>query len=168
GFVESIDTNTALIRKHISIPDLVVRTLILGKNTNTQIGYVYIDSIADEEVIAELEKRLKGIDEKAVISTGQIEDYIEDSVWSPFPQFLNTERPDRVVANLLEGKIAIFTDQSPGALIAPVTFFSFYESPDDFNGRVIVGSFFRMLRMFSFLIAVFLPAFYIAVVGFHS
>ena len=61
-----------------------------------------------------------------VYSIGQIEDYLEDSVWSPFPQFLNTERPDRVVANLLEGKIVIFTDQSPTALIAPVTFFSFY------------------------------------------
>ena len=73
------------------------------------------------------------------ISIGQIEDYLEDSVWSPFPQFLNTERPDRVVANLLEGKIAIFTDHSPTALIAPVTFFSFFESPDDFNGRVYCG-----------------------------
>ena len=110
----------------------------------------------------------RNIDRPKIYSIGQIEDYLEDSVWSPFPQFLYTERPDRVVANLLEGKIVIFTDQSPAALIAPVTFFSFYESPDDFNGRVIVGSFFRILRLFSFMIAIFLPAFYIAVVGFHS
>ncbi|MCM3637568.1 spore germination protein [Sporosarcina luteola] len=168
GFVESIDKNISLIRKHLPIPDLVRKDILIGTDTNTKVTYVYIESIADKDVVNEVKTRLKNIDRSKIYSIGQIEDYLEDSVWSPFPQFLNTERPDRAVANLLEGKIVIFTDQSPSALIAPVTFFSFYESPDDFNGRVIVGSFFRMLRLFSFLIAVFLPAFYIAVVGFHS
>lgn len=168
AFVESIDKNISLIRKHLFITDLVVKDIRLGKDTNTKVTYVYIESIADKDVVKEVKTRLEKIDRPKVYSIGQIEDFLEDSVWSPFPQFLNTERPDRAVANLLEGKIVIFTDQSPTALIAPVTFFSFYETPDDFNGRVIVGSFFRMLRIFSFLIAVFLPAFYIAVVGFHS
>lgn len=168
GFVESTDKNISLIRKHLFIPDLVVKDVRLGEDTNTKVTYVYIESIADKDLVKEVKTRLEDIDRPKIYSIGQIEDYLEDSVWSPFPQFLNTERPDRAVANLLEGKIVIFTDQSPSALIAPVTFFSFYESPDDFNGRVIVGTFFRILRLFSFLIAIFLPAFYIAVVGFHS
>lgn len=168
GFVESIDKNISLIRKHLAIPDLVVGEIKLGKVTNTRVTYIYIDSIADKEVIEDVKNRLEDIDEPKIQSIGQVEDYLEDSVWSPFPQFLNTERPDRVISNLLEGKIAIFTDQSPTALVAPVTFFSFYESPDDFNGRVFVGSFYRILRLLSFLLAVFLPAFYIAVLGFHS
>jgi len=129
---------------------------------------MYIDSLADKDVIADVKKKLEGIETNGVIGSGQIEDSLECSVWSPFPQLLNTERPDRVVANLLEGKIAIFTDHDPTALIAPITFFSFYQSPDDFNGRVLVGSFFRVVRLLSFFVAVFLPAFYIAVVAFHS
>lgn len=168
GFVESIDKNISLIRKHLFISDLVVKEVHLGKDTNTKVTYVYIESVADKEVVKEVKLRLENINQPNVYSIGQIEDYLEDSVWSPFPQFLNTERPDRAIANLLEGKIVIFTDQSSSALIAPINFFSFYETPDDFNGRVIVGSFFRMLRIFSFFVAVFLPAFYIAVVGFHS
>ena len=168
GFVESNDKNISLIRKHLAIPDLVVKDLRLGKVTNTKVTYVYIESIADKEVVEEVKSRLENIDSPKIYSTGQIEDYLEDSVWSAFPQFLSTERPDRVVANLLGGKIVIFTDESPTALIAPVTFFSFFESPDDFNGRVYIGTFFRFLRLFSFMIAIFLPAFYIAVVGFHS
>ncbi|TQR05537.1 hypothetical protein FG383_19605 [Psychrobacillus soli] len=51
-----------------------------------------------------------------VYSSGQLEDYLEDSIWSPFPQFLNTKRPDRVVANLMEGKIAILSDANTDAL----------------------------------------------------
>lgn len=168
GFVESIDKNISLIRKHLAIPDLVIKDLRLGKETNTKVTYVYIESIADKDVVEDVKNRLEDIDAPKIYSIGQIEDYLEDSVWSPFPQFLNTERPDRVVANLLEGKIVIFTNQSPTVLVAPVTFFSFFESPDDFNGRIYVGTFFRILRLFSFMIAIFLPAFYIAVVGFHS
>jgi len=168
GFVESIDTNISLIRKHLAIADLVVDDIRLGKDTNTQITYVYIESIADKVVVEDVKNRLENIKEPKIYSIGQVADYLEDSVWTPFPQLLKTERPDRVVANLLEGKIVIFTNHSPAALIAPVTFFSFYESPDDYNGRVLVGSFYRILRLFSFIIAIFLPAFYIAVVGFHS
>lgn len=168
GFVEALDMNIGLVRKHLAIPDLVVKSIHLGSDTNTRVSYVYIESIADEEVVNEMKKRLENIGLDKVWGTGPIEDYLEDSVWSPFPQFLNTERPDRVVANLLEGKIAVFSNSSPTALIAPVNFFSFYESPDDYNGRVLVGSFYRLLRLISFIAAIFLPAFYIAVVSFHS
>ena len=168
GFVESFQKNISLIRKRLAIPDLVVRTIRLGNDSNSQVNYIYIESIADADLVVELKMRLEDVKSKMIISAGQLADYIEDSVWSPFPQFLNTERPDRVVANLLEGKIAIFTDHTPTCLVTPVTFFSFYQSPDDFNGRFLVGSFYRMVRLFSFITAIFLPAFYIAVVGFHS
>ena len=168
GFVEGFDMNIGLLRKHLPIADLVVKSMRIGSDTNTRVSYVYIGSIADQDVVLQLENRLESIQASKIISTGQIEDYIEDFVWSPFPQFLNTERPDRVVANLLEGKIAIFTDNSPVALVAPVNFFSFYESPDDYNSRALVGSFYRILRLISFISAIFLPAFYIAVVSFHS
>ena len=168
GFVESIDKNISLIRKHLSVPDLVVKELRVGKDTNTKVTYVYMQSIADKDVVELVKTRLENINIPKVYNIRQIEDHLEESVWSPFPQLLLTERPDRVVANILEGKIAVFTDQSPAAIIAPVTFFSFYQSPDDYNGRALVGSFYRLLRLLSFLIAVFLPAFYIALVGFHS
>ncbi|MEK3934524.1 spore germination protein [Sporosarcina sp. FSL W7-1349] len=168
GFVENLQQNLSLVRKKLISSDLVVKSIQKGHKTNTSITYLYVDTIADPDVVAEVEARLNRIDEDIILSLGQIEDYLEDSTWTPFPQFMNTERPDRVVQNLVEGKIAVFTNDSPTVLIAPVTFFSFYQSPDDFNGRVLVGSFYRLLRLFSLVMAIFLPAFYIAVVSFHS
>ena len=88
GFVESIDKNISLIRKHLSIPDLVVKDIRLGKDTNTKVTYVYIESIADKDVVEDVKTRLENIDRPKIYSIGQIEDYLEDSVWSPFPQFL--------------------------------------------------------------------------------
>lgn len=168
GFVENMQQNLTLIRKKLVSSDLVVKSTVIGSKTNLTITYLYLDSIVDKSVLTEIEARLNKIDEEIMLSAGQIEDYLEDSVWSPFPQFLNTERPDRTVENLVEGKIAIFADNSPTALIAPITFFSFFQSPDDFNGRVLVGSFYRLLRLLSLFTAIFLPAFYIGVVSFHA
>lgn len=167
GLVESLETNLALLRKRIHNPALVVKSFSIGKETNTKAYYLYIDGVIKPETLEEIEKRIDAIDIDYFYSVGQLSDELEDSVWSPFPQLLNTERPDRVMANLVEGKVVLLTNISPTALIAPVTFFSFYQSPDDYNGRVLVGSFYRIVRLVSFIAAVFLPAFYIAIISFH-
>jgi spore germination protein KA len=167
GLVEGLETNLALLRKRIHNPALVVKSFSIGKETNTKAYYLYIDGVIKPETLDEIEKRIDAINIEYFYSVGQLSDELEDSVWSPFPQLLNTERPDRVVANLVEGKVVVLTNISPTALIAPVTFFSFYQSPDDYNGRVLVGTFYRIVRLMSFLAAVFLPAFYIAIISFH-
>ena len=66
-----------------------------------------------------------------------------------------------------EGKIAIVIDGAPKAYILPATFTVFFQSPDDYASRWELGSFFRILRLFSYLNALMLPALYIAVVTFH-
>ncbi len=169
GFVEDMDVNLGLIRKRMRVPDLIVKKVAVGTENKADVYYFYLARFANQDNLTELERKLDRMKDEVdgLYSSGQTNDYIEDSPLSPFPQIMNTERPDRVFANLTEGKIIIMSDFSPTAFVAPVTLFSFYQSPDDFNSRVIVGSFYRMVRVFSFLAAIFLPAFYIAIVSFH-
>jgi len=169
GFIENVDVNIGLIRKRIRMPNLVVTKIEIGVETKTDVYYMYLDKVANTQSLLEVERRLKLMQDRtpSLYTAGEVGDFLEESVYSPFPQMLNTERPDRVFANLVEGKIAVLTNISPTVLIGPVTFFSFFQSPDDYNGRVLVGSFYRIVRIFSFIGAVFLPAFYIAIVSFH-
>ncbi|MGE6516574.1 spore germination protein [Lysinibacillus sphaericus] len=124
GLIENLDTNLALLRKRINTPALVVKSFLIGKETNTKAYYLYMDGVIKPETLQELEKRIQAINIDYFYSMGQLSDELEDSVWSPFPQLLNTERPDRVVANLVEGKIVVMPNTSPAAIIAPVTFFN--------------------------------------------
>ncbi len=167
GLVESVDTNLALLRKRVNNPALVVKAFSIGNETKTKAYYLYMDGVVKPETLQEMKKRIATMNIDYFYSLGQLSDALEDSVLSPFPQLLNTEHPDRVIANLVEGKVVVMTNISPTALIAPVTFFSFYQTPDDYNGRVLVGSFYKLVRLLSFITAVFLPAFYIAVISFH-
>ncbi len=167
GFTESLSSNIQLVRERIVNPNLIVNYFTVGEETNTKIAITYINNITNPTLVEKVTNRIKTISSDMVFSPGFVEELIEDHPLSPFPQFLNTERPDRVMANLMEGRIAIFSEGVPTALICPVSFFSFYQSPDDYNNRFIIGSFYRLIRFISFFIAIFIPSFYIAVVTFH-
>lgn len=167
GFIEDLMINLNLIRKKIENPKLTIKYFTVGIETKTRLALVFMDNLANPKLVQEVKKRIESISSDMVMSPGFMEEFIEDSPSSVFPQVLNTERPDRVIAQLLEGRVAIAAEGSPTVSIIPVTFFSFYQSPDDYNSRWITATFFRLIRLLSFIIAVILPAVYIAVIAFH-
>lgn len=168
GFVDSFSTNLQLLRQRVKSPFLKVKYFTVGKLTNTKVGMIYLDNLVNKELIKEVERRITSIEIDQLHSTGDLEGLIEDHPFSIFPHILATERPDRAVSYLTGGKINLIVDGSPRVLVVPITFFAFYQSPDDYNSRWLVGSFFRLIRVFSFIIAISLPAIYIAIVSFHS
>ncbi|MDQ6420040.1 spore germination protein [Paenibacillus sp. LHD-117] len=168
GFVEQLNVNIFQLRNRIRHPKLKVTFLSLGKLTKTKIALVYMENLADLEVVAECERRLAEFPGEHLYSTGNIAEFLEEHPFSPFPQTMQTERPDRCESYIMDGKIAVLVEGNPTALLLPITFFAFYQSPDDYNNRWIIGTFNRIIRMISFVFAISLPAIYIAIVSFHS
>ncbi|SFI72658.1 spore germination protein [Thermoflavimicrobium dichotomicum] len=168
GFIENLSVNLFLVRNRLESQNLVVRYYQLGDATKTKVAVLYMQDLANPDLVKEVDHRLRSISIDTIISPGYIAELTENNPYSPFPQILFTERPDRTVAHLMEGRVAILAEGDPTALIVPVTLFAFYQTPDDFHSRWIVGSFIRVIRLASFLIAFQLPAFYIAVVSFHA
>jgi spore germination protein KA len=167
GFTEGLHTNIHLLRRRIANKNLAVKYFKIGKKTNTNIAIVYMNEIANPSLVQEIEKRIRAIESDMIFNPGYMEEFLEDQPSSPFPEMLMTERPDRAMANILDGRVALLTADSPTALILPSGFFTFYQSPDDYNSRFIAGSFYRMIRMFAFFIAIFFPALYIATISYH-
>ncbi|GIP20988.1 spore germination protein [Paenibacillus sp. J22TS3] len=168
GFIESLTVNLYLIRKAINASDLIVKYYTLGSTAPRRVALIYLHSLAQPETVQKVESRLESISIDSVISTGFLQENMEDNPYSIFPQHLNTERPDHASSYLLTGKIAILLEGDPTALIVPASFFAFYQTPDDYNNRWIIASFVRIIRLISFITAFQLPAIYIATVSFHS
>lgn len=167
GFTETLRVNTAMIRRRLKDPSLRLIDLKLGERTNTNIAIVHLDGVADPDIVKQVKERIEKIKLDGILESGYIEEMIQDVVWSPFPTIQNTERPDAVVSHLLEGKVAIIVDGTPQVLIAPAVFSQFYYSPEDYYSGYLIGSFLRVLRLLSFVIALMLPALYIAFISFH-
>ncbi len=167
GFVESLDTNFSMLRKRIKNSSLKFKTATLGSQTNQKAALAYIDGIANADIVSSLFKKITDIETDGLPAIGYIEQMIQTHPNSLFPQFLATERPDKAVSALLEGRIVIMLDGTPVILIAPITFMSFFQALDDYSTSWIHGSFLRMVRMAALFIAIMLPSLYIAVTTFH-
>ncbi|XRG79013.1 spore germination protein [Rossellomorea sp. GAMAL-10_SWC] len=163
---ENIDTNLNMLRKQVETPDLIVKSYIIGRRSNSRVSVVYLHSLANDVVLMELEKKIESIDIDYIESPGFVEELITDDKFSLFPKFLVSERLDRIRSYLMDGKIAVLTDGSPECVILPVSFWSFFQTPDDYQVGWIVGSTFRFLRIFCFILAISLPGLYVALVTF--
>lgn len=167
GFVESIQSNLALIRRSIRDPNLRFKSYTAGKRSKNNLVVAYVEGIIHPPLLVELDRRLKTMDIDVVPESGYIEEWIEDSFLSPFPQILHTERPDKVTTAIMQGKFAILLDGTPFALIAPSVFANVLQSPEDYYERWTIGSLLRLLRYFGAFISIFLPALYIALITYQ-
>ncbi|MCP1452366.1 spore germination protein [Priestia megaterium] len=168
AFTESLGTNTAMVRRIIKTPDLWMESLKVGRVTKTDVTFMYIHGIANDKVVDEVRQRLQRIDIDSILESGYIQQLIEDQTATTFPTIYNTERPDVVAGNLLEGRIAIFVDGTPFVLIAPAVFIQFFQSAEDYYARFDIATSIRLLRIFMFMISLIAPATYVAVTTFHQ
>lgn len=167
SFTETLRDNTAMIRRKIKDPKLWLETLTIGRLTKTDVGLMYINGIAKPSVIETARNRLQSIDIDGILDSGYIEELIEDDKWTLFPAVYNTELPDNVASQLLEGKVAILVDGTPNVLIVPTQFVSFFQSNEDYYQRAFYASMLRILRYLSLGISLLFPSFYIAITTFH-
>lgn len=167
GLTETFRMNTALIRRRIRDPRFKVKQKQIGIRSKTDIAILYIEDIVNPKILEELYKRLEKINIDAILDSGYIEQFIEESSYSPFPQIQTTERPDVVAAAVYEGRVGILVDNSPFALIVPTTLAAFFQSPEDYYSRNILSTFIRFIRLFAGIVSVLAPAAYIAITSFN-
>ncbi|RXT04873.1 spore germination protein [Ammoniphilus sp. CFH 90114] len=167
GFTENLRTNTAHIRRHLRDPNLRFESFKVGRRSKKTLVLCYVDGIVNPALVKEARRRIQSIDLDDVPESGYIEQWIEDSFLSPFPQIQHTERPDKVAAGIVQGRIALILDGSPFALVMPMTLASSMQSPEDHYERWLIGTLLRVLRYGAAFLATFLPALYVALVSYH-
>jgi hypothetical protein len=165
GFTEVLKDNIGMVRRWIRDPNLQLEKVVIGERTSTDTVVMYLKDVANPDIVAEVHKRLKKINIDGIVDAGYISELITDNRLTLFPLVQETERPDKVVASLLEGRVTILVDQSPFAIIVPVTSTEFYQTPADFYYNYWTGSFLRFIRAVGTLIAVTLPGLYAAVIS---
>jgi len=167
GFIEDIHINLGLVLRRLKTPDLKILTYHIGKQTRTKVIAIYLENEAAAATVDEVKRRLTSIQMNVLIDSAQIEEWIQDSTFSPFAQIMNTERPDRIATALNQGKVAIMTDGTPNVLIVPTTFFDLLHPSEDLYERFYFANFLRLLRVFTFFLSLFAPSLYIALTTFH-
>ncbi len=168
AFTERLNVNTALLRKRIKSPDLKMEKFVLGRLSKTDVVLVYVRGLADEGTLDEIRERINRIDTDMIVDSSYIEQFIQDSPFSPFPQAEAAEKPDGCAAALAEGRFVILVDGSPISILVPAVFVHFLGSSSDYYERFYFASFIRLIRYISLLIALLGPSIYIALTTYHQ
>jgi len=167
GFTESAEVAIGLLRRRIRNPQLRFEKHVLGSETATPVYIAYIAGLANEGFLKELRRRILRFGGDSIFDSGNVEELIADRQLTPFPLVYNSERPDSVASHLLEGKLAVIVEGSPFVLSAPVTFQDFFQSAEDYYQPFLMASAIRLIRYFSFMLALLLPSAYVALITFH-
>lgn len=168
AFVEKLRTNTSMLRRLISNENLIIENTSAGKVSKTKIAICYMKDIANNDLVAEVKYRINNLNVDTIISSGQLEQLIQDDSLLPFPQIIATERPDKATNHMLEGRVVVIVDGSPYCLIMPGVFIDFLSSPEDVNLKFQYANLLKIIRIFAFIITLFLPGIYVAITNYHT
>ncbi|WP_372496288.1 spore germination protein [Metabacillus halosaccharovorans] len=167
AFVESIESNINLIRKRIPDEKLRIRELQIGDLSKTKVAILCVEEIVDEENFRTVLQRINEIEFDQISDSSFITQMISDNHNSPFPQLLDTERPDRVASILAEGKVGVMVDGSPHVLIGPTTLVEFFSAFDDYFYNWVNASFIRLVRLFAVAFSILITPIYVAALTYH-
>lgn len=167
SFVESLVTNTALVRRRLRTPRLRLEGKSLGRESLTAVDLVWVEGLTNPLLVEQLRGRLEQIDIDALLSTGDLEPYLEGEWHSSFPQLLFTERPDRFCRGVLEGRVGLLAEGLPLGALLPGDLAEFLEAPQDREYHALMAGALMVLRCTCLLFTLVLPGFYIALASFH-
>lgn len=167
AFTENYQNNIGLIRKRIRSKDLKINEHVIGTSSKTKVALLYMDNIANKDLVNKVEKKLKTMTMDYVANSNYISENLTEK--NPMlPTNLMTERPDLVSFNLMEGKIAIVVENTPQAIIIPAFFSDFIKTIDDYYQNSKNVSVTRIIRVLALIISIFTPAIYIALTTFNQ
>ena len=167
AFVETVRSNTSLIRRHLRSPDLRLYETQVGRRSLTNVSVIWLEGVTNRELVERMKARLNEIDIDGLISTAAVEEYVTGSRATAFPLLQYTERTDRFCQGILNGQVGLLVDGLPQGYLAPVEIGGLMSSPEDRSVDYVSASCIRVLRYGALLLSLLLPGFFIAMATFH-
>lgn len=163
GFVETIVFNTALMRRRIRDPHLIMEMTEAGQSSRTDIAICYMSDRVDQELLDNLRQRIRelNLDDLRMNQQSLAEALFKRKWFNPFPKFKYTERPDTAAACLLEGKVVILVDNAPSAMILPTSILDMIEEANDYYFPTLTGIYLKVTRTLITVATVFFTPLYL-------
>lgn len=167
SFTEQIDQNVTLLRRRLPLTELKTENFSAGYLTKVKVVMMYIEGIANPDIVDIARKKISKVNFDIILEQSELAAFMEDHIHSVFPQFQQTDRPDQCAYSLGLGKIVILVANTPFALVAPITFFNLFQTPEDYIHRWLVASFLRCIRYVSYVVSLLLIPLYVALTTYH-
>lgn len=161
GFTEDIKVNLGLVRKRVKSDKLKVKTLTVGKESQTAVVLCYIEGICPDGLPEKIEKQIYAKEIDNVPDSSYVAAFVSERPHSLFKRNATCEKPDIFCAKICEGRVGIIVDGSPIALTVPYMLVEDFQTAEDYYAVSYRSTFLRILRLTAVLIGMMLPALYV-------
>ena len=168
AFVETVRTNTSLLRRHLRSPELRLYETRVGKRTLTNVTVAYLEGVTDRSLVERMKERLREIQTDSFLTPASVEELVTGSRKTAFPLVQYTEWADKFCAGLLDGRVGLLVDGLPLGYLAPADLGYLMESQEDWSRDFMTASCLRILRYGALIFSLLLPGLYIALAAFHQ
>ena len=168
AFVETVRTNTSLLRRHLRSPELRLYETRVGKRTLTNVTVAYLEGVTDRSLVERMKERLREIQTDSFLTPASVEELVTGSRKTAFPLVQYTERADKFCAGLLDGRVGLLVDGLSLGYLAPADLGYLMESQEDWSRDFMTASCLRILRYGALIFSLLLPGLYIALAAFHQ
>lgn len=168
AFVETVRSNTSLIRRHLRSPDLRFFETQVGRRSLTNVSVVWLEGITNKDLVERMKRRLAAIDIDGFLTPSAVEEYVSGSRTTAFPLLQYTERTDRFCQGILDGRVGLLVDGLPLAYLAPANLMYLMDSAEDRSRDYFTASAIRILRYLALIASLMLPGVFIALATFHQ
>ncbi len=162
GFIEDIKINTSLVRRRLKTPDLRFHMMTVGRRSTTSVAVCWLEGTTPKKTVEEVKKKLQEIDIDIIPDSSYLTHFLSSRPYSLLKQVGTTEKPDIFCAKIAEGRVGIIVDGTPIALTVPYLIVEDFQSSEDYFVPAYRATFTRILRLLALLVAIYLPAFYVA------
>ncbi|SNS82391.1 GerA spore germination protein [Anaerovirgula multivorans] len=166
GFNEKLSDNISLIRRRIHNPKLKFEKLLIGEQSDTAVVLMYIEDQAPAKVVEFVRNRIQKAKIKFLLESKTLDEALQTKR-TIFDTIGYTEKPDKVVAKLTEGRVAILQENTPFAVTAPHFFVEYFSVGEDYYLNGYGQSYFRTVRWVAFFVSLLLPGLYMALIAYH-
>ncbi|MEV5025664.1 spore germination protein [Paenibacillus sp. LPE1-1-1.1] len=165
SFIEDIDTNIGIVRKQIISQHIKVKSFVAGIEQQKKLSLIYDDSHADPGLVSKIMEQLERSSDKEIDNLQNLSKSLGLSSWSAVPKFNTTELPQEVASALKKGRVVLFLDRLPFALVLPNLIWDMFSIENDHNFPLPLMVIIRLLRVIGLLITLLAPGLYVALVA---
>ncbi len=161
GFTEDIKINLGLVRKRLKSDKLKIKTITVGKQSQTTVAICYLEGVCPEGLPEKIEKQILNNEIDVIPDSSYVAGFMSERPHSLFKRNSTCEKPDIFCAKVSEGRVGIISDGSPIALTVPYMLVEDFQAAEDYYAVKYRSTILRILRLAAVLIGISLPAIYV-------
>ena len=162
GFVETVVSNTAMIRRRIRSEHLVMEMQEVGDSSRTDIAICYMKDRVNKEILCDLRQKVLSIrtDDLRMNQQSLAECLMKRNGTIHFRNLsLQRDRIPRCVSS--GSKVIILVDNSPSAMILPTSILDMIEEANDYYFPTVTGMYLKVSRAIITILTVFMTPVYL-------